>query len=181
MVSDASIIVVGTSHPIQTADLELKPFLEGVCREFNVRAVAEEMSEEALSEKRCSASIPMQVASALEVPHRFCDPNRAERGLLGILQENEIRLQAWSSNSSLSNSDVAACVMESDAKREAYWLDQLRSLNIWPVLFICGADHVTSFCGLLAQHSIAAHVAANDWEPNKQVAIRPHQVNPKAQ
>ena len=72
----AKIIVVGTSHTIQIADPELKPFLENLCREFNVRAVAEEMNEEALAEKDCSASIPMQIASALQMPHRFCDPNR---------------------------------------------------------------------------------------------------------
>jgi hypothetical protein len=70
------VIVVGTRHTIQIADLELKRFLENLCREFNVRAVTEEMSDEALAEKDCTASIPMQVASAMQIPHRLCDPNR---------------------------------------------------------------------------------------------------------
>ncbi len=163
------VIVVGTSHTIQTADLDLKLFLERLCREFKVRAVAEEMSEEALAEKSCAASIPMQVASALRVPHRFCDPNRVERAKLEIRQENDIRVEAFLSNSTLSESEIAACIAESHAKRERYWLEQLRGLSVWPVLFICGANHVASFCQLLKQQGIVAHVAAEDWASNNTV------------
>lgn len=160
------VIVVGTSHTIQTANLELMPFLENLCRKFKVRAVAEEMSEEALAEKSCAASIPMQVASVLRLPHRFCDPNKVERAKLEIRQENDIRLEAFLSNSTMSESEIAACVAESHAKRERYWLEQLRSLNAWPVLFICGANHVASFCQLLTQQGIIAHVAAEGWASN---------------
>ena len=163
------IIVVGTSHTIQTADLELKPFLESLCMEFKVRAVAEEMNKEALAEKACAASIPMQIANALQLPHRFCDPNREERAKLNIHQENDIRIQAWLSQSNLSNSEIAVRVAESHAKREQYWLDQLRELNVWPVLFVCGADHVPQFCQLLKQQGISVHVAAEDWASNNTV------------
>lgn len=165
----AKIIVVGTSHTIQIADQALKPFLERLCRDFNIRAMAEEMNEEALAETNCASSIPMRIASALKIPHRFCDPNRTERAKLGIRQENEFRIQAWLSSSTLSDSELAARVTESYAMRERYWLEQLRELNVWPVLFICGADHVSSFCELLKQQSIAAHVAAEDWASNNTV------------
>jgi hypothetical protein len=165
----AKIIVVGTSHTIQIADPALKPFLERLCRDFNIRAMAEEMNEEALAETNCTSSIPMQIASALKMPHMFCDPNRTERAKLGIHQENEFRIQAWLSSSTLSDSELAARVTESYAMRERYWLEQLRELKVWPVLFICGADHVSSFCELLKQQSIAAHVAAEDWASNNTV------------
>ncbi len=124
------VIVVGTSHPIQIADPELKPFLENLCREFNVRAGAEEMNEEALAEKDCTASSPMQIASTLQMPHRFCDPNRAERAKLEIRQENQIKIEAWLSGTTLSDSELATHVTESYAKRERYWLEHLRTLNI---------------------------------------------------
>lgn len=163
------IIVVGTSHTIQIADPELKVFLEDLCREFEVRAVAEEMSDEALAEKNIAASIPMQVASALRVSHRFCDPNRAKRAKLGIRQENDIRIQSFLSNLNLSESEIAASLAESHAMRERYWLEQLRSLNLWPVLFVCGADHVASFCQLLKREGIVVHVAAEDWASNNTV------------
>ena len=162
-------IVIGTSHTIQTSDQQLKPFLESLCRQFQVRAMAEEMNKEALAENGCAASIPMQVASELQIPHRFCDPNRAERGKLGIRQENDIRAQAFVSNSTLSESEIAARIAESHAKRERYWLEQIRDLDVWPVLFICGADHVTSFCRLLEQQGIATHIVAEDWISNNTV------------
>lgn len=155
------IILIGTSHPIQIADLGLKSYLEGLWQKFNVRAVAEEMNQEALVENSCVASIPMQVASALRIPHRFCDPNMTQRAELNILQENGIRILIR--RSKLPESEVAKRLEESYAKRERYWLEQLRDLNLWPVLFVCGADHVASFCKLLEQEIIVVHIAATDW------------------
>jgi hypothetical protein len=169
MTNQAKVIVVGTSHTIQIADPALKPFLEGLCRDFNVRAVAEEMNKEALAEKNCSSSIPMEIASDLQMAHKFCDPNMTERAKLEIRQENQIKLQAWRSGTTLSDSELAAHVKESYAKRERYWLEQLCTLNTWPVLFICGADQVGSFCELLEQQGIAAYVAAEDWASNNTV------------
>lgn len=160
------IIVVGTSHSIQIVNLELKAFLLNLCEEFKVFAVAEEMSRDALAERNCSTSIPMQVANALQLPHRLCDPNRGQRAKLEIGQENDIRVQAWRSGSELSESEIAELVAESHAKRERYWLEQLRDFNVWPVLFVCGADHVPSFYQLLKQQGISVHVAAEDWTPN---------------
>jgi hypothetical protein len=169
MTHHARLIVVGTSHTIQIGDPALKPFLEGLCRDFNVRAVAEEMNEEALAERNCTSTIPMEISSALQIPHKCCDPNRTERAKLEIRQENEIKIQAWLSGTTLSDSDLIARVKESYATRERYWLEQLRTLNVWPVLFICGADHVESFCDLLKQQGIATHVAAEDWASNNTV------------
>jgi hypothetical protein len=174
----AMVVVVGTSHTIQTADPQLKPFLEGLCQQFMVHAVAEEMNQEALAEQSCTASIPMKVASALKLAHRLCDPNRAQRRDLGIRQENDIRVSAFPAT--LPESEVALRVAESHAKRERHWLDQLRDLNTWPVLFVCGADHVASFSQLLKQQGMAVQVAAEDWASNSTVgrdapqAARPH-------
>tara|TARA_R110002049_G_scaffold20717_3_gene75893 strand:- start:23902 stop:24390 length:489 start_codon:yes stop_codon:yes gene_type:complete len=157
----AAVIIVGTSHSIQISSRKLKPFLERLCENFTVTAIAEEMSNEALVENNCEASIPMQVANALRLPHRFCDPNSAERTSLGIRQENDILISAFQGN--LSETEVADRLAENHSKRESYWLDQLCDLNLWPVLFVCGANHVGSFCGLLRHENIAARVAAEDW------------------
>ena len=163
------VIVVGTSHTIQTTDPALQPFLVTLCRKFNARAVAEEMSEEALAEKNRDASIPMHVAKALHIRHRFCDPDKTQRAKLDIRQENDLRIEAFLSNCTLSEPDIAARVADSHAKRERYWLDQLRDLKVWPVLFVCGADHVASFSQLLKQQGMAVHVAAEDWASNNTV------------
>ena len=164
---DAMIIVVGTSHSLQRTSLELKGFLEHACRTFGANAVAEEMSEEALSQHGGAECIPMQVARALDIQHRLCDPNNAERAKLGIQQEADIRAHALPSV--LSESEVAVRLADSNARRERYWLEQLRALNVWPVLFVCGADHVASFLQLLKHEGIAAHIAAEDWASNTTV------------
>ena len=157
----AAVIIIGTSHSIQMASSKLKTHLERLCRELTVRAVAEEMSEEALLENNYTASVPMRVAEALRLPHRFCDPDRAERTRLQIRQENEIRKSAFLAN--LPEPEVLARLSESHAKRELYWLRQLRNHNLWPVLFVCGANHVRSFGELLRREGIVMRVVAEDW------------------
>jgi hypothetical protein len=69
------VIVVGTSHPIQTSDQSLTPFLERLCQEFKVCGIAEEMNAAALSENDQSTTIPMLVVerklgSSLVIIHR---------------------------------------------------------------------------------------------------------------
>src|SRR2546426_7823847 len=124
----AMVIVVGTSHPVQMAtdDLnaeageELMAFLENLCLKREIRAVAEEMSAEALAESGCLDSIPMRLARSLRVEHRFCDPDRSERGRLGIRQENDIRTKAFLSG--WSESEISSRILAEHAKREQYWL-----------------------------------------------------------
>lgn len=159
----AAVIIVGTSHSIHIASRKLMPFLERLCRNFAVSAVAEEMSEDALLESNCTASIPMQMANALRLPHRFCDPNTAERARLGIRQQNDILISAFLGN--LSETEVAVRLADSHAKCESYWLAQLRDLNLWPVLFVCGANHVDTFFNLLRHEDIAVRVAVEDSGP----------------
>ena len=141
-------------------------YLETLCQKFNVQAIAEEMSEEALSDWDCTSSIPKKLASKLKIHHRYCDPNTEERKELNILAENQIRLQATFPTISLSESEIQARIADSYAKREQYWLEQLCDLDIWPVLFVCGANHVKTFSGLSDSKDINVHVAAEDWEPN---------------
>lgn len=157
------VIIIGTSHSIQLKSDKLKYFLEDLCRVHNISAVVEEMNSDTLEERDCSASIPMQVARFLGVLHLFCDPSRAERVRLDILQENDIRAQGFLRN--WFEEEVQQRIAESHAKRERYWFDQLRDLDQWPILFICGADHVKSFSLLLEKNGIEVHIAARDWSP----------------
>jgi hypothetical protein len=165
------VLIVGTSHSIQLGTQDhtvaegLKFFLENLQHTYNIRAVAEEMSSEALAENQCIDSVPMRVASSLGIKHRFCDPGRCERASLGIRQENDIRasgfLYGWSEHK------ISSLILKSHAIRERYWLKELRALGEWPVIFVCGADHVASFCALLKLEGITAYVEAEDWGDDK--------------
>ncbi|MCY4613324.1 MAG: hypothetical protein OXB94_06870 [Nitrospira sp.] len=98
------IVLIGTSHPYQTAEERCPPqgaqtfqrFLLEACRRYDIRTVAEEMNVEALVEVKRNESIPQRVASELSLTHLFCDPDRKQRRELGLLQENDIRIQQFS-------------------------------------------------------------------------------------
>src|SRR5262245_57529969 len=118
------VIIVGTSHSIQmgiddATDLgghNFEAFIRDLCKAHAIRAVAEEMNPDALAERSCTTSVLSRLANALGLEHRFCDPNRSERFRLGILQENDIRAQAFFSRR--SEPEIMACVTESHTKRE---------------------------------------------------------------
>lgn len=167
------VVIVGTSHSIQmaTKDVkaqagkELQDFLIGLCRTHGICAVAEELSAEALAQYQRVASIPMQTAELEKIKHRFCDPDNAERVRLGIcLDENLMRAQGQLDG--LSEIDIASRIATEHAKRERYWLAEIQTLNQWPILFICGANHVGNFRALLEQEGFIVFVAAADWASN---------------
>jgi hypothetical protein len=161
------VILIGTAHRYQESDKpgadELKAFVETCCGKFGIRAIGEEMSQEALQEKTISSSVSADLARTLEIPHRFCDPDWNERTRIGIFQETHIR--ALGSQQNWSEDKIDAELQASERKREQYWISQLIDLNLWPVLFICGAFHVDTFRGLLEAHEIAVEVACRDWAP----------------
>lgn len=160
------VVLVGTSHRIQMREPSFRSFLEQVCRRFSIKAIAEEMNEEGLREQELKGTIPMCVATSLDLPHCHCDPGRAERRNLGIRQENEIRRDTFFSESKPSDAEMTAEREGAFRARERYWLEQLGTFSPRPVLFVCGASHVESFCNLLKAEGDSVEVAAYDWEPN---------------
>jgi hypothetical protein len=167
MATTRNVILIGTAHHYQESGKpgadELKAFAEMCCRKFGIRAIGEEMSQEALTEKGVSSSVGADLARTLEIPHRLCDPDRNERTRIGIFQETYIR--ALGCQQDWSKDKIDTEFQASERKREQYWISQLIALDLWPVLFICGACHVDTFGGLLEAHGIAVEVACRDWAP----------------
>jgi len=52
-----------------------------------------------------------------------------------------------------------------DSPREHYWLDRLFELACWPVLFVCGANHVDTFTAKAKARGRTVSVLHHDWEP----------------
>ena len=164
--------LIGTSHPYQTAEERCPPqgaqafqrFLSEACRRYGIRTVAAEMNAEALAEVKRNESIPQRVAKDLSLKHRFCDPNREERGKLGIFQENYLRIKSFP-NPPMPEDEIKRQLLEGDRRREQYWLECLLTEPQveWPVLFICGADHVKSFERILKDKGFSVECIAEDW------------------
>ena len=134
------------------------------CQQEGVKGIAEEMSVEALEDYDVHQSIGHQVADALHIAHRYCDPSRQERKALGVPEDADIHIASW------GNSDPQqreAAFRASYAIRERHWLEHLLQLDTWPVLFICGAKHTEPFRALLQSNDILVHVLFTRWKPQE--------------
>lgn len=175
---EARLYLIGTSHTYQlgpnarhlsetpcTPDDEVAfaDWLRAIARQHAVAAIAEELNEDALADARVARSIPQRLARDLGLQFRFCEPSRKWRQDAGILTDDEARAQAWMDN--LTAEELQDKQRHWFDLREAFWLEQLQDLAAWPVLFICGADHVQSFGALLATAGIPCMILHKHWRP----------------
>ena len=165
-----TVFIVGTDHGFQTgsprftheAHLAFSAFIEQAVKLRGALALCEENSSEALAEQSLSESVPFAIARRLGIAHQYCDPNLQQRADLGIQQENAIRVRNW--RRQLSEEEVARYLDESNKLREVYWIQKLKSQDVWPALFICGATHVESLLQVAAKNEVNAVLLAADWE-----------------
>jgi hypothetical protein len=171
------LFIIGTSHHLQfgagvsfgghSCTVEDEAAFSNALRVLadsrGTDAVAEELNDQALREVQRLASVPQLIATELQVPHMFCEPNRAERRGLGIRDENTIRLSVFPKT--LDESTVGRLVAESWALREREWLRRLTQLKATRIMLICGADHVKTFVPLARAEGFEVEVVHENWEP----------------
>jgi hypothetical protein len=161
------VVLIGTSHKYQVPEhpsaQNFRALVEATVSRWRVRAIAEETSLEALAQKNTDRSVCEKIADELGLPHRYCDLNNAERAAKEARDELDIRaegfLQSW------TQERIEKEVRASRRIRERHWLQMLLDLGRWPVLFICGANHVASFRALLTSSGLSTKVAERDWSP----------------
>ena len=161
------VALIGTSHTYQIpgntgADVFANRVRCAV-ETSDAAAIAEEMSCEALAQKRASDSICSKIAEELGVAHIYCDPDSETRKQRQIQGESTIRMDGWQKGDppEITNERVR----RSHSLRESYWLEQILRLDKWPVLFICGANHVSSFFGMIQANDLLPEILEQDWCP----------------
>ena len=167
-----TVFLIATSHEHQRLRLgaqdpgpeQLRALITTSARQKGVLAIAEEMSTEGLAVHGAHESVGKQVADALELPHRYCDPSSEEREALGVIEDDDIRMSGFFADRDAR--EVEAAVKASHTIREGRWLEHLLELNTWPVLFIRGANHTEAFRERLEANSIDAHVLFEKWTLN---------------
>lgn len=142
------VFIVGTDHRYQRSAAfgvpdrvfaEFRAELQRLIREHGVQGIAEEMSIDGLGIHRSEGgSLAFFIARDLGLPHRYCDPTRAERQQHAITTPDQ---------------------------RERHWLGQLESFSGFPCLFVLGSDHVSTFSRLLRDSGFTVSVLIPDWEP----------------
>lgn len=145
-----SILLVGTHHkgcqirpqtgPRDGSDAFKQFLLEVALRKNTVKTIAEEMSAEALMGRN---TVGQEIANEKNLSHILCEPNCYEREILKISKDN-------------TPLDIK--------KREKEWLRRLNDCK-YPVLFICGSSHVSSFSTICRDGGVSPIVVTEDFEP----------------
>ena len=168
-----TVLLIGTNHlyqrplpwPHDQGNKQFREMIATTCQQKGVKAIAEEMCVDGLKPFGVHESVCKQVADALHLAHRYCNPSIQEhidRGI--IIDEEKFRYEEGVANK--PQQQIEAEIRVSHEIRERYWLEQLLKLNAWPVLFVCGADHTESFRVLLQTDDIVADVLFTKWAPN---------------
>ena len=117
---------------------EFDAFLRSALVSHGICGIAEEMSRAALKKHfRSGESVPCRLATAVDLPHRYCDPDPETQKALNITLDSE---------------------------RENYWIKELIAFDTFPVLFVLGASHVDSFERLLSDSGFQPLIIVRDWK-----------------
>ena len=175
------IYLLGTSHEYQRNDdsctensiNEFMNYLRDICKRYNIKSIAEEMSEEALEFYEKTISIPKVLSQELsDIAHQYSDPNSEEKAKLGIKRSGyytqgvqfpeSMKLEELKG---LTQDEADLLEWEEDLKREPVWIEKILLLSNWPILFICGSKHIESFKKLLCERGISVEVLHLNWQP----------------
>ena len=128
--------------------------------------------EQALEWLKERMSIPQRIETELAkerpIKHILCDPDKEDRAKLGISTNGYIKNVMSGCPQDLIDSRIR----REDSIREKFWLSRLDSLgeSEWPVLFICGANHVEPFSKLLEENHLNVNLRNRYWKPSMSIA-----------
>ncbi len=156
-------LLIGTNHELQhhgkpfriaerkalRARQEFKEYLRQRCSSLKLDLVAEESCADILNAKRSDSTV-REVAREFLLEHKLCDPNFNERIKLGLPGHGTGNLPEERKR-------------HFHSIREKYWLDQIRDYKDKPVLFVCGAEHVSSFSDLLSAGGFEVRILDDYW------------------
>jgi len=176
------VALLGTSHDIQREERLSEKFRSMILYELTKDDFAS-ISEEINSGKNY---IVERICAEKKISHLIVEPTLDEKCSLNIETEDEInkRIQGvfydelddfgdWSLDHGKIKlppdvwSERNDSLESSYRAREREWLKRLISADMWPSLFICGADHVTPFRKLLESSDIVVEVLCLHWDPEK--------------
>jgi hypothetical protein len=163
-----AVYIIGTGHDIQYGrshpDERFYDLLVEACQAHAIQVVAEEAPEDV---RDITQTVPARVAKSLGLHPLPCDPDKKMRKQLGIVNRSDLRANKFRAAPEVTPMfDAADCaeINRSDRIREGYWIDRLLELDVWPVLFVCGALHSLSLCIALQERGLEGLIAEEDWE-----------------
>jgi hypothetical protein len=166
-------VIVGTTHDIQEGNSQqgdFESYLIELVQKYGVEAIAEEIGEDA------DFVVAKIVCQQLYIAYKIIDPNPKEYDELGIKPLHHIEGEIMFKHDlgappKADNGKPSDALNEFESRkreehhsiREKEWLKRTLSLDIWPVLVICGSAHVEHFSRLLSNNGIGATIAVSNW------------------
>ena len=144
-------VVFGISHNLQRgfpfcSEEALSRFqrrLDILYGRYGFKCVIEEFNTDALNEAKIAETSVQLFAKRIGVEHSFCDPTAKERDELGIQSENSAKINfEFSMNPTTTLEKI---IFDANDKREKYWLEVVERQAKFPLLFVCGENHINSF------------------------------------
>lgn len=168
------IYLLGTRHSLQCGTDEWTPeqvgryraYVRASCDSHGVGLLAEEMSNDALAYQGATTTVAQQVADEINVPYIALDLNGTERAALGI-DDYSLGIAAAPAGTSVTDRALRKLLGEkiSDPLRERCWFARILAKDIWPVLFVCGADHVANLLSLMDSVNQVVTLLHQDYAP----------------
>lgn len=163
------IVIIGTGHRLQAGHPEYsvdqhkryRELLERTCKKYRIKLIAEEMSADVLSDYGTTETNGQQVATRKGIQHSFIDLTGKERSQFGI---DRLSLHQTGQSAKLSAPQFAALERFTGELRECLWLTRVLTINIWPTLFVCGANHGPRVEHLFNSVGKLAILEVNDYE-----------------
>ncbi|HHF3136800.1 hypothetical protein K6U54_15535 [Vibrio alginolyticus] len=154
------VVIIGTSHSTQW-NLERKDFssyVATVVKEHRIATIAEEIDEK--------PSVVQRVASELGLGYLNIEPNAEERVALGIYSnlsmiEYDIFMEFDDHESPEALEEIERRQQAGYRLREQEWLNRIKVKNSYPLLVVCGANHVAPFKALLQENGYLVEVASS--------------------
>lgn len=172
----ATVILLGTEHPTQrgkNTPEEFREVLHDLVTKHNAAAIAEEI-------ENSDNTVASALAHKLDLEYLIADPDLDERRRLGILDDIRFELierhgnrypeiKFWPRNPGPDTlppvvwKEYSAVTAREHRMREQTWLKRITDFDIWPLLFICGADHFGPFSRLLRGSNITVTESYDHW------------------
>ena len=167
------LLVFGLAHPLQCGAASCtqgsvaayREEIRSQCVKHSIQRIAEEMCEDGRTFHGVATTVAFELAAELELAHQDLDLSHAERAALSC---NDSPL--LTSIMSCPQPDGGARFREAlgivtDEVRERVWVMRLLVEKTWPVLFLCGADHVQPVRRLWEGLGLPAAVVHRDYVP----------------
>lgn len=171
-------LLLGLDHGLQIEGSasewkKFKAYLTDLCLREHPDLIAEELNEEAIKKSKGNDSVARKIIEvlkkkhSLKIDHLFCDPDSAQRKILGIKCFKKIAQELGYGQGLTHEQELEVDKIWKSYwdKRERFWLNKLMEQKFKKCIFLVGANHVDRFGSLLIDNGIQPLILEKDWQP----------------